>query len=329
MRAFLAPALAAALPLACSTPPPELGRGPDLPPSVAALDVLEPGATSAVVVWARDLNAGPLARDVAAWFEPTIEEAARGGPAQWFQGLAGAEVVAIAVYGEGNDADVAWAVRGGEAEAAALSRRLAGAADLQNVGLVEESCGAAPLFAAGTRAAAAVGADLFVYGPRETVAAACRRAVDEDEPSLGRDPLIRELGERIFRMAPAGMGEILYFGRVPSLLRSRLQRYGLDPVVDRTVGLAVVVGEEKIFATLAVKFDDEAAAAGLVDPATEGIARAAERRSYQMLGLSPLIRALSPRSEGPFFFIGGEFPTPVVSAILARLRTIAEGTPEI
>jgi hypothetical protein len=307
----------------CPVRPPDLGRGPDRP-AVAPLALLDPGASSALVVRPLDLAATPLAIAVARWFRPTPEEAAQGGPAFWFGGLGHADEIAVSLPSEDVGAPVSRAVRGGDAEAQVLAQGFADRAGAGDASVVEEECADVRAFVSGDTAVAAVGADLFVAGPPETVRAACRRASGEETLSLATDPRVAPL---LARLAPAA-AQILYVGRVPGPLRPRLRFWGVDPLVDRIVGVSVAINAQETTVRLVADVDDEATAIAMVATATEGIEFMASRRTYEEIRLSPLIRRLAARNDGRFFYVEGTLPTPIVAAMFQLLRAVEEGTPE-
>jgi hypothetical protein len=315
----LVPALFAA---GCPVRPPDLPEAPSRP-DVGPLDLLDPGAEVTVLVRPQALLASALGGNAAGWFEPTPEEAARGGPAQWFRELGGAEEAAVS-FAQEDDLDSTRAVRGGSAEGEVLARRFAERAGVEDAAVVAQPCADVTAFVAGGSAVAAVGAGLFVLGPQDTVAAACRRASGEEPASLADDPRVAPLLERL---EPAA-AQIAYFGRVPAPLRRQLRHWGVDPLVDRLIGITIVVGETETRVRLAADLDDEASAAALAATATEGIAFMAGRSSYAAVGLSPLIRRLVPRSEGRIFLVEGALPTAVIAVVLAQLRTVEAGTLE-
>ncbi|NMC71830.1 MAG: hypothetical protein GYA57_17440 [Myxococcales bacterium] len=307
---------------ACPVGPPVLGRGPERV-ARSPEDLPDPGAFAAVLVAPRALLAGPLGDAAAEWFEATPEEASRGGPASWFRGLGGAERVVVAQHGVEDEPETTIAVRGGDGEGRVLAERLAGGANLRGVSIEERACGDVRLFAAGTQAAGAFGADLFLAGPVERAERACARAAGEVADGWSADPEVAALLARL-----GGDAQLAYVGRVPAPLRPRLQHWGLDPLVDRRIGAAAAIGEATTRVRLVAELGDEAQAAALAVSAADGVEFAAGRRSFQAAGLSPLIRRLVPRSEGRFFFLEGELPTPVVAGVLSALRTIERATGE-
>ena len=306
----------------CPVKPPELPAGPERP-GLGPLGLLDPGAEVTLLVRPRALSASALGDATRRWFEPTPEEAARGGPALWFRELGGADE-AVVSFAREDDLELARAVRGGVDDGRALARRLAERAEAEHAAIAQEPCADVTSFAVGGTGLAAVGADLFVLGPSETVGSACRRATGEETASLASDPRVAPLAERLDLAA----AQLVYFGRVPPSLRPQLQHWGVDPLVDRPIGVTVVVGEAETEVRLAAELDDEASAAALVVTATEGIAFMAGRGSYAAVGLSPLIRRLVPRSEGRIFLVAGTLPTAVIAVVLAQLRTVEEGTLE-
>lgn len=301
---------------ACPVGPPVLGRGPERAAG-SPEDLPDPGAFAAVLAAPRALLAGPLGDAAAEWFAATPEEAARGGPAFWFRGLGGAERVVVAQHGAEDAPETTIVVRGGDAEGRVLAERLAAGANLREVPIEERACGDVRLFAAGPQAAGAFGAGLFLLGPTERAERACARAAGTASDGWAAEPGTAALMERLGEDA-----QLAYVGRVPAPLRPRLQHWGLDPLVDRRIGAAATIGETTTRVRLAADLDDEAQAAALAASAAEGVEFAAGRRSFQAAGLSPLIRRLTPRSEGRFFFLEGELPTPVVAGVLSALRTI-------
>jgi len=303
---------------ACFVRPPVLGRGPQRA-ARAPEDLPDPGAFAAVRVAPRALGAGPLADAAARWFEASPEEAARGGPPSWFRGLGGADRVVVVQHGSEDEPQTTIAVRGGDGEAQVLAERLAAEARRRGVPIEERACGDVRLFVAGAQAAGAFGADLFLAGPADRAERACARAAGIAGEGWSADPEVATLLPWIGEDA-----QLAYVGRVPAPLRPRLQHWGLDPLVDRIVGAAAAIDETTTRVRLVAAMDDETQAAALAASATEGVERAAERRSFRAAGLSPLIRRLAPRNEGRFFLLEGDLPTPVVAGVIATLRTIEE-----
>ena len=322
MRSCLLPVVLVAVATGCPLRPPELLRGPDRP-DVPLLGLLDPAAEVTVFVRPAALLASPLGSTAEGWFEPTPEDASRGGPAQWFRELGGAEEALVSFLGE-DDPDLTRAARGGEDAGRTLALRFAERADAEGASAAPVPCADVTAWVAGTTQVAAVGAELFVAGPQGLVDAACRRAAGRETASLAADPRTAPLLARLDFAA----AQIAYVGRVPAPLRPRLRHWGLDPLVDRVVVASVSVAAEQTAVRLVADVDDEASAAALVQSATEGLEFAASRRSFQLAGLSRLIRQLAARSDGRFFFLEGNLPTPVVAVVLSTLRTVEEAAPE-
>ncbi|MBI5501748.1 MAG: hypothetical protein HY907_16010 [Deltaproteobacteria bacterium] len=306
--------------IGCPVKPPDLPVAPERP-DVGPLGLLDPGAEVTLLVRPQALAASALGDATRRWFEPTPEEAARGGPAQWFRDLGDADE-AIVSFAREDDLDLARAVRGGPDDGRALARRLAERAEAEHAPIAQGPCADVTAFTVGGTGLAAVGAGLFVLAPGDTVAAACRRATGEETASLASDPRVAPLTERLDLAA----AQLVYLGRVPPSLRPQLQHWGVDPLVDRIVGVSVAIGDEETAVRAVAEVTDEAEAAELVRTATEGIDFMASRRSYAAVGLSPLIRRLVPRSEGAFFFVEASLPTAAIGVVLSQLRTVEEAS---
>ncbi len=318
MSYVLLPRAAAMLALSCAQPPPVITPGPDRPLD-SILSILDPGAEAVFLARPADLLASPLGDHAAAWFRPTPEEAARGGPPAWFRDLGGASEAVVVLRSEGDEGTAAIAVRGGEAEAAAVARGFAAGVRGRGSRMTDEMVAGVRTVTDGTMSVAALARDVFVIGPRASVEAACRRAAGDDRDSLAVDPRAAPLVERLDLVA----AQVAYVGRVPAALRPRLQHWGLDPLVDRIIGAQAAISARSVSVRLVADLDDAEAAAALAADAAAGIEFMANRRSFRAVGISPLIRLLAPRADGRFFLIEGSLPTEVVAALIAQLRAVA------
>jgi hypothetical protein len=235
--------------------------------------------------------------------------------------LGGATEVVVGLYGPEGSEQVQRAVRGGVPEGRVLAADFAAWVEARRGTVEEREAGGIRVFVSDGDAVAALGAGTYLHAPPDAVFAACGRAPDDAAGSAAADPRFAFLAERTPPDA-----QLAWFGRVPASLRPRLQHWGLDPLVDRWIGAAVVVGPATVTVRLVSDLETPEQAAALVETAAEGIAFAASRRSFQAAGLSPLIRALSPRHDDRTFVLEGDLPTAVVAAVLGALRMLgAEG----